>query len=109
MTVTIDFTPEEEAWLNAQTQRQGLSPAEVIKKLVDQHIPAPNGTHDVPEETTLGIEAKNAAAIALLDSWIIEGANADLETKRQAEQELEEFKRNMNANRAATGERRVFA
>ena len=54
------------------------------------------------------LDEKAKAAIALLDSWIAEGMNADPETKRQAEEELAEFKRNMNANRAATGERLVY-
>src|SRR4051812_43677458 len=44
MTVIIDLNPQEEAWLKAQTQDEGLSPAEVIKKLVNRHIPAQNRT-----------------------------------------------------------------
>ncbi len=43
--------------------------------------------------------------IALLKSWLEEDATDDPEEIRQAEEELREFKRNMNANRAATGER----
>jgi hypothetical protein len=109
MTVTIDFTPEEEAWLNAQTQRQGLSPAEVIKKLVDQHIPALNGTHAVPEEKAPVISARSAAAIAFLEHKLKEEATDDPEEVRKSEEEFEELKRDLNANRDATGERHVFA
>ena len=49
-------------------------------------------------------DPKNAASIALLKSWIAQ-APTDPEEIRAAEEELREFKRNMNANRAATGER----
>jgi hypothetical protein len=67
----------------------------------DQEPTAPNEPKPV-------IDAKTAAAVAFLDSRIAEGIAADPDTKRQAEEELEEFKRNMNANRAATGERLVY-
>jgi len=42
--------------------------------------------------------------IALLESWIAE-APTDPGAIREAEDDLREFKRNMNANPAATGER----
>ena len=61
-----------------------------------------------PDEAKPVIDTKNAAAIAFLDARIAEGIAADPETRRQAEEELEEFKRNMNANRAATGERLIY-
>jgi len=51
---------------------------------------------------------KAKAAIALLDSWIAEGETADEKTRREADREVEEFKRNMNSNRAAAGERLVY-
>jgi hypothetical protein len=108
MTLNIDFTPQETAWLNAQAQQQGLPPAEIIKRLIDAQVattPAP------PAPATLAkppLDPEQEAAIALLDSWIAEGLAADPQTRRQAEEELEEFKRNMNANRAATGERLVY-
>ena len=60
------------------------------------------------DETKPVIDAENAKAIALLDVWIAEGACADEETKRKADEELAEFKRNMNANRTATGESLVY-
>jgi hypothetical protein len=108
MTVTIDFNPQEEAWLNAQTQRQGLSPAEVIRKLVDQHIPTLNGTHEMTEEKASVISARSAAAIAFLNRKMQEDATGDPEEIRKSEEEFEELQRNLNANRDATGERRVF-
>ncbi|MCW3050837.1 MAG: hypothetical protein JWN14_7 [Chthonomonadales bacterium] len=60
------------------------------------------------EEAKPIIDPEREAALALLDSWISEGLAADPETKRQAEEELAEFKRNMNANRTATGDHPVY-
>ena len=60
------------------------------------------------EETKPMIDAKAAAAIAFLDARIAEGIAADPDMRRLAEEELEEFKRNMNANRTATGEHPVY-
>jgi hypothetical protein len=61
-----------------------------------------------PNDTMPVIDAENAAAIALLKAWREQDATDDPEEVRKAEEELAEFKRNMNANRAATGERLVY-
>ena len=102
MTVTIELTPVEESRLAAAARQTGLAPAEAARKVLTEHLPpvtfAENG----------GIAPKNAAAIALLRGWRSEEATTDPETIRQAEAELEELKRGLNANRAATGERPVF-
>ncbi len=107
MTLTIELDVQEEAWLADQAAQQGLEPTDIVKRLIDNHLsggaPSPETTQIPPE-----IDAKNAAAIAMLQSWIDEDATDDPEAIRQAEEELEELKRNLNANRAATGERLVF-
>ena len=54
------------------------------------------------------IDAKQQAALALLDQWDQEDAAMTEEEKDQADQDLEEFKRNINANRAATGEEPIY-
>jgi hypothetical protein len=78
---------------------------EIIKRLIDAQV-ATTPVQPAPAKPALTVEQE--AAIALLDSWIAEGLAADPETKCQAEEELEEFKRNMNANRAATGDHPVY-
>ena len=60
------------------------------------------------EPASPALDDKAKAALALLDSWIAEGKAADETTRREADREVEDFKRNMNANRAATGERPVY-
>ena len=54
------------------------------------------------------IDAENAAAIALLEFWLQEDATDDPEEIRKSEEEYNELKSNLNANRAATGERLIF-
>ena len=103
MTLTIQFSPREEAWINAQAEQQGVAPAEVVARLVEDRLP-----EEAQSTVEPIIDAKNAAAIAMLQSWLEEDATDDPEQIRQAEIDLEELKRNLNANRAATGERLVF-
>ena len=92
MTLTIDLTPAEEARLAAEARREGVAPAQWVKERVTERLP----------------KSENAASIALLESWLAEDATDDPEEIRQAEQELLEFKRNMNANRRAAGERILY-
>ena len=108
MTVTIDFSPQEEAWLNDQALQQGVLPAELIKKMVDERMPDVSRIPEESEKPTAVIDDRSKAAIALLQSWMEQDATDDPAEIRKAEQDLEELKRNLNANRAATGERPVF-
>ena len=39
MTLTIQFSPQEEMWIVAQAEQQGVPPADVIKQLVDARLP----------------------------------------------------------------------
>jgi hypothetical protein len=71
-------------------------------------MPDLNDTLTVPEETARVISAKSAAAIAFLKRKLEEEATDDPVKIRMAEENLAEFKRNMNANREATGERIVY-
>jgi len=61
-----------------------------------------------PDETTSGVDAKNATAIAYFRRRLKEEATNNPEEIRKAEGELAEFKHNINANREATGERLVY-
>ena len=98
MTLNLNLNPELTARLTAAAQRQDVEPQAILQDLVIHSLPA------TPDE----VSAKNAAAIAMLSRWIEEDATDDPEEIRKADEEVEELKRNMNANRAATGERLVF-
>lgn len=95
MTLTIDLTPAEGARLAAAARRAGAEPADVMRKLVAEHLPPAEG------------EARGTAA-DLLRGWLHDEATDDPAQIQKAQEELDEFKRNINANRAATGERLPF-
>ena len=39
MSLTVDFTPNEEARIQAAARQEGVEPADVLKSLVAQHLP----------------------------------------------------------------------
>ena len=53
-------------------------------------------------------DAGNAASIALLRSWLEEDATDDPEEIREAQKELDEFKRSINAERESVGARQIY-
>lgn len=94
MTLTINLTPAEELRLRTAAQQEGIAPAELARKLVAEHLPP---VHD-----------ENAASIALLQSWLEEDATDDPDEVRQAQAELEAFKRAINVEREQAGARRIY-
>lgn len=101
MSLIIDFTPQEEARFRAFARQNGTDPVALAKKLLTAPLP-----FATPSE--IQVDAENAAAIAQLRNWLKEDETDDAEEIRRAEEDLAEFKRNINANRAETEERRVY-
>ena len=109
----IDFFTDE-MWQQdraAATEMKGIRSAESDGEILADHV-AELEVHapmaEATECTNPPIDAENAAAIALLDFWLQQDATDDPEEIRKADEEFEELRRNLNANRAATGERLVF-
>lgn len=100
MTLTIDFSPAEQARIDAAASQTGANPADIVKTLITGHLPPPQ---PVPSA-----DPENAASIALLQSWLQEDATDDPNDIREAEEELKEFKQNINAARARAGARLLF-
>ena len=107
MILTIELSTQEEAWITARAEQEALPPSDVVKRLIDRHL-LPDTLEERSKEANTSIVARNAAAIAYLDARIKADATDDPAEIRKAEEELKELKRNLNANRAATGERLVF-
>jgi hypothetical protein len=99
--ITLDLTPTEEAQIDAIARQIGLPPAEYVRKLVQENLPP------VQPTAALTTDAGNAAAIALLESWVAE-APTDPEEIRQAEAERSGFLNALNKNRIESGERSLF-
>ncbi len=100
--IALDLTPTEEAQIDTIARQIGLAPADYVKKLVQENLPPVPVEPEAPR-----ISPKNAAAIALLQSWIAE-APTDPKEIRQADAELEELMQNLNRNRIESGERPLF-
>jgi len=103
----IDVSPQFSAKLARAARSRGVDPNKLLEKLVAEYL-LPVVSTPIAEEPPV-ISTRNAAAIAALNQWIAEDATDDPEEIRKANEDVAEFKRNMNANRAATGERLVFS
>ena len=108
MLLTIELTESQEAQLLAAAHDQDVEMPALAQRLVIEHLPPLGAPAVQSEQPTQATEAKRQAAIAMLQSWLEEGKSATPEQVRSAEEEVEELKRNLNANRRATGERPVF-
>ena len=111
MRLTIELTPQQGAALSAAAGRKGVEYSELARQIVTIHLPELEA--QIPPPQTIqrpasGPDAENLAAIALLQSWMVQDATDDPEEIRRADDEFDELRRNLNANRAATGERPVF-
>lgn len=62
----------------------------------------------VPPGGPLPTGAVDTETLELLEAWAREDATDDPEKLRAAQKELDEFKRAMNENRAACGERILY-
>ena len=100
MTLQIELSPQTEAWIQSEADRQGILPVDLVKTVLNKRAATPAGKAPIADE--------HDATIALLQSWIDEDATDDPETIQQAEADLREFKRNMNAPRKEAGERLLF-
>lgn len=90
MTLTIELTPEETRRIE-DAKAKGIDVDAIIKGVI-AGLPEP--MEDRTEE--------------LFAQWEAEDATDDPAEIEAAERELAEFKANMNANRALTGERPIY-
>jgi hypothetical protein len=56
MSLTIELTPQGEAWIETESRRQGVPPAEVLRKLVDAQA------KPTPESVAIDAEARRIRA-----------------------------------------------
>jgi hypothetical protein len=87
------LTPDEEARLRVAAAKAELDPAECARRLLTEHLPSLK-----PGEATR----------ALFAAWAEEDATDDPEEIARRNQEWEELKAGLNANRAAVGARPLF-
>lgn len=94
MTLTIDLTPAEGARLAAAARRAGAEPADVMRKLVTEHLPLlPDGEED--------------PTLALFGQWSAEDARMTPEEAAEEQRLWERFEGGVNETRDALGMRRL--
>lgn len=102
MALVLDLPQPVEARLEAEAQKAGVSLAEYAARLFVQNFAPP--ALDPEEEKQI-----NAPTIALLDSWLETARKPrTMEELRAAEDDLDAFKRSMNALREEAGERLLY-
>ena len=89
MTLPIEFTPREEAWIAERAAQQGVDPAEIVKMLVDEHL-----------STTMASEETDPT-LALFAQWEQEDADKTPEEIAAEDQIWQEFEQGINATRQA--------
>jgi hypothetical protein len=103
MTLTIDLTPQAEAWLTAEAQQRGLPLGDLVGRVIEERATIPVEHPAAPK-----IPAKNAVALAYLRKRIADEATDDPEEIRKADADVEELMQNLNRNRIESGESPLF-
>ncbi len=85
--------------LPSDKQQEVLDFAEFLRDRGGKNAPPPQPKIPLPTQSGLS---------ALVEQWRQEDETTDEAELQAAQAELDEFKRNLNANRAATGERLLF-
>ena len=97
MTLILKLTPEEEARVEAEARRAGLSAEEyALSRLFGKNAEA-----SLPA-------VRPGSLVELFSQWQEEDATGDSGELARRDAELQELKANLNANRVATGERPLF-
>jgi hypothetical protein len=111
----IDLTPTEAARLCAAARQTGLTPAELVKRLAFEHLPAAPATAEDAVDVRLGQWQEqdgkpltpDIPTRTLFAQWEEEDAPMT-EAERRAEDQLwEAFQQSINVTRAALGMRQL--
>ena len=102
MNLTIDLTPAEEARIAAAAKRTGLAPADLVKRLVNEHLPAL--TSDERSDTDAELRQlrqtepptanPEVTAQALFSQWAEEDAQLTDEEREQNERVYAQIEKN---------------
>jgi hypothetical protein len=95
------LSPQDVARFRAFAIQRGTDPAALAKQLLTESLPPAQSAGSTTDD-------ENAAAIAMLNSWLADDATDDPEELRQAEADLNELLQNLNKNRTDSGERPLF-
>lgn len=102
MILEIELAPPVERCLRAEATKAGVPPTEYAAELLTQILPI--GRIDAEEQKRL-----NAPSIALMKAWLAKAKKPrTAEEEAEAEADMLELMRNLNAPRRESGERLHF-
>lgn len=115
MTVTVNLTPAEEARLSSEAIQYGLAPAELVAKVLREHLTSDTGVkqqavlsklHRWQKET--GTETSPVVSVReLFAQWNVE-ASGMTDAEHEAEDRIwDDFERGINETRASLGMRQL--
>jgi len=102
MSLHLDVKPQVEERFNALARLRGVDQSTLFETMLTVFDSTPHEVNPAPKYT-----AANDPLVARLEALIAE-APTDPEAIREAEDDMNELMRNLNANRRATGERIPF-
>ena len=109
--MSLELAPEIESKVIARAVRAGVTPSDYLARLLENaEPPLPPGRQApriVPVSLTEG-KRLNATTSAWLEARLAEAENATPQEIAEANAEHNEFRKAMNANRRATGERILY-
>ena len=85
-----------------------MRPDEVVRRIVEDRLNTAAGDQGTPDRDGSAISPRNAIAPKYFEARMKGEATTNPEEVRRANEEYEDLKRNLNSNRAATGERLLF-
>lgn len=102
MNLTIDLTATEEAQISSAARHAGLAPAELVKQLVKEHLPAVDTDHENDLGDTLETwqlrehvaSNINDATQALFAQWAEEDEHLTDEQRQENERVYAEIEKN---------------
>src|SRR5579872_6077696 len=102
MNLTIDLTATEEAQISSAARHAGLAPAELVKQLVKEHLPAVATDHENDLDDTLETwqlreqlaSNFNDTTQALFAQWAEEDEHLTDEQRQQNERVYAEIEKN---------------
>ena|SRR5579872_2515680 len=101
MSYLIDLPPPVEARIEQEARKAGVSPAELVADVVCKNF---GMTIDPEEQKRL-----NAPSVALLQTWLAEAEKPrTAQEEAEAEEDMQDLMRNLNAPRREAGERLHF-
>lgn len=109
----VDLTPSQEARLSAAARQTGVAPAELVKRLIEEHLPYAPATDESGIDAILRQrQEQDGTALqpdiptqSLFAQWAEEDARMTDEEREAEARFWEEFEKGINETRAALGMR----